>query len=305
MPSANSQKINAIRLSLLTAVVLGATKLGGGMYVQSAALFALAIDSFGDVLSSSFNYFFLSKSQEPADEDHHYGHGKFENFASLIQGLILVGSALYVIYRGGHKLIHQEPVVHVGVGAAIVILSFVVSFIVGHRVKAVGQKAKSQLVQIEAQHLLMDSYLYLVVLASLVFSNFGFYFVDPIGSFIVAGYILVVSLKIIKTSFDFLTDKALEESENEKIKTIIQDHYPTILGFDRLKTRRAPHASYISFRVYLCKKISLGQAHDVVDHIEKEIQKKISHAEVMIHPEPTKEDCALHEHKLHPRHFEI
>lgn len=304
MQSAESkQKLNAIRLSFFTALGLALFKLVFAMLTHSVAILALAVDSLGDLLSSAFNYFFLHKAEQPADADHHYGHGKFENFASLIQGLILIGSALFVVYRAVIKLLHHEAIYQAELGVAAMLICFIVNWIVGKKVEHVGEAHKSDLLRVEAMHLLMDSYLYLIVIGALIFSRFKLEIFDPIASFLVAGYIMWVAAKVIKSSFDVLMDKALSQEESEEIGRIINDHYPSILGYDRFQTRRAGSKKFVNFRLFICQKISLGEAHDILDHIEKEISKKILHCEVMAHAEPVREECSKHEHELHPRHF--
>src|SRR3990167_5828038 len=110
------QKVKAIRLSLGTACFLTVIKLVAALLTNSVALLSLAVDSLGDILSSLFNYFFLRAAEKPADEDHPYGHGKFENISSFVQGFILIGSALFVIYRSIQKLIYREEVYQLEVG---------------------------------------------------------------------------------------------------------------------------------------------------------------------------------------------
>jgi divalent metal cation (Fe/Co/Zn/Cd) transporter len=272
MSSPNTdKKTAAIRLSLFAALALAMLKLAVGFLTNSVAILSLAVDSLGDVLSSSFNLSFVKQAGKPADADHHFGHGKFENVGSFIQGIILVLSAGFVIFRAFQKLRFHEPVYQVDLGLGTIVVCFVVSFFVGRYVQRVGKE------------------------------RWGIF--DPIASLCVAGYILVVAFKVLRSSFDVLTDKTLTEAENEGIVRIINDHYPTILGYDRFGTRLSGAKKFISFRLFLCKKISLGQAHDVIDHIEKEIQEKVPHSEVMTHAEPAKEDCSKHEHTLHPRHF--
>ncbi|MBI3018447.1 MAG: cation transporter [Deltaproteobacteria bacterium] len=301
--SSSYQKVKVIQLSLGTACFLTVIKLAAALFTNSVALLSLAVDSLGDILSSLFNYFFLRAAEKPADEDHPYGHGKFENIASFIQGFILIGSALFVIYRSIQKLIYHEEVYQLEVGMGVIILSLVVSLGVGRKVRKVGKEHDSGLLEVEATHLLMDSYLYIAALVALVLSRFGFFIFDPIASLGIAVYILWVSAKILKSSFDVLTDRALSDQENQQVISIIQDHYPTILGYDRFQSRRSGSKKLINFRLFMCQKMSLGKAHEVVDHIEQEIVKKISNAEVLIHAEAAKEDCSKHEHKLDPRHF--
>lgn len=297
------QKLKAIRLSLSTAVALAILKLAVGFLTNSLAVLSSAADSIGDVLSSLFNLFFLEKAEKPADEDHHFGHGKFENFASLMQGFILLGSAGFLVYRSVVKLLHPETMHRIDLGVGTIVVCFLISFVVGKKVHRVGHESHSDLLKAEAAHLLVDSYLYLIVILALILSRFGFLFFDPIACFIVAGYIIWIAAKIVKSSFDVLTDKALKNEENEAIVKIIKEHYPTILGFDRFKSRKGGSKKFINFRLFLCKKITLDQAHDVIDHIEKEIESQIPDSEIMIHGEPTKEDCLKHEHALHPHHY--
>ncbi len=301
--SSSHEKVKVLKLSLGTACFLTAIKLAAALFTNSVVLLSLAVDSLGDILSSLFNYFFLRAAEKPADEDHPYGHGKFENIASFIQGFILVGSALFVIYRAIQKLIHHEEVVQLEVGMGVIVLSLVASLVVGRKVHKAGKEHESGVLEVEAMHLLMDSYLYGVALGALILSRFGFFIFDPIASLGIAAYILWVSVKILKSSFDVLTDRSLSEEENQKVFSIIQDHYPTILGYDRYQSRRSGSKKMINFRLFMCQKMSLKSAHDVVDHVEQEIMKKIHNAEVLIHAEATKEDCSKHEHKLDPRHF--
>jgi len=302
LPSGNN-KTNIILLSLATAIVLAILKFSVGWFTNSIAIISLAVDSFGDILSSIFNYTFMKKAQDPPDEEHPYGHGKFENFASFLQSLVLVVSAGIVIWKAIYKLMGHETVHHVGLGGGVIIVSFILSFVVGHKVERVGKKEGSSLLHLEAAHLLMDSYLYLVVFVSLILSHFGFSMFDPIASCIVAFYILWISFKMLRLSFDVLTDRSLTLEEKEQIFQIIREHYPTILGYDRFQSRRSGSRKLINFRLFICKKLSLGKAHDIIDHIEREIEKKILDTEVTIHPEPTKEECSKHEHVLESRHF--
>ncbi|MBI2646050.1 MAG: cation transporter [Deltaproteobacteria bacterium] len=301
--SSSHQKVKVLKLSLVTACFLTVIKLAAALLTNSVALLSLAVDSLGDILSSLFNYFFLRAAEKPADEDHPYGHGKFENVASFIQGFILIGSAIFVIYRAVQKLIHHEEVYQLEVGMGVIIVSLVASLVVGRKVHKVGKKHGSGLLEVEATHLLMDSYLYIVALGALILSRFGFFIFDPIASLGIAAYILWVSAKILKSSFDVLTDRALSEQESRQVIAIIQDHYPTVLGYDRFQSRQSGSKKLINFRLFMCQRMSLKSAHDVVDHVEQEIMKKISHAEVLIHAEATKEECSKHEHKLDPRHF--
>ncbi len=303
MPLDQSKKNNAIWLSLLTGITLFIFKLVVGILTHSVAILSLAVDSLGDIFSSCFNLFFLKQSQKPADEDHPYGHGKFENFGAFLQSLILFGSSALLIKEAIQKLIRHESVSNPELGVVSIAICFIISWVVAKRVHAVGEESQSELLKAEAAHLSMDSYLYAIVIGSLIASRFGFTFFDPIACFVVAGYIGFIAVKVIKASFDVLTDKSLTPSENDIVKKIIQDHYPSVLGFDRLQSRRSGPKKFINFRLHLCKEMSLGKAHDILDHVEKEIESKISESEVMVHAEPLMEDCSKHEHELSPQHF--
>jgi len=297
------RKMGAIRLSLGTAIFLAGFKLTVGILTQSVVILSLAVDSLADILSSLFNLFFLKQAEKPADEDHHFGHGKFENFGSLLQGFILFGTAGFVVFKAITKLIDAQPVHQIDLALGAIVISFGVSFFVGKHIQKVGKESHSSLLIVESSHLLMDSYLYLAAILGLVFARFGFGYFDPIAGFFVAGTVIWASAKIIKSSFDALTDKALIDTDNARIIEIIKDHYPTILGFDRFKSRKSGPKKFVNFRLFLCKRMTLEKSHDVVDHIEREIEKKILNSDVMAHAEPTNEDCSKHEHDLHPRHY--
>ena len=94
----SQRKLRAALLSIGTALFLLMLKLAVAMFTRSVSVLSLALDSLGDLLSSSFSYFSLRYAEVPPDEDHHFGHGKFENFATFVQSAILFLSA-EVLFR--------------------------------------------------------------------------------------------------------------------------------------------------------------------------------------------------------------
>lgn len=89
----------ATLISVNTAFMLAVVKLIGGVLTGSVSVLASAVDSILDIGSSTVNYFAIKQSEQPPDNDHRYGHAKFESLASLIQAGVITLSGLYILYE--------------------------------------------------------------------------------------------------------------------------------------------------------------------------------------------------------------
>ncbi|MEE8425476.1 MAG: cation diffusion facilitator family transporter, partial [Elusimicrobiota bacterium] len=96
--------------SMLLAAGLAALKIAAGLMANSVALLASALDSLMDLFTSGLNFVSLKFSQEPADADHPYGHGKIEAIAGSVQGLVIGVSGLALLVESIRRVVNAEPV---------------------------------------------------------------------------------------------------------------------------------------------------------------------------------------------------
>ena len=112
-------KIRAARYSILTAVSLALMKFVVGLLTGSLAVIASAVDSLLDIVMSGVNFLAIRQAEEPADEGHSFGHGKYETLATLIQSLVISASGLWIMVEAIHRLnegnikVQQLSLIHI------------------------------------------------------------------------------------------------------------------------------------------------------------------------------------------------
>ena len=139
----------------------------------------------------------------------------------------------------------------------------------------------------------MDVYTNLALLVGLILiSLFDLPWLDPVMSILVAIYILYESLRLLRHSMSDILDEQLPETVRHEIEALINDHKHELFGYHNLRTRRAGSQKLIDFHLTVCKHLSVEEAHDITDYIEKRIGEEIIGTDVTIHVEPCRRhDC--------------
>jgi cation diffusion facilitator family transporter len=264
---------SATVVATLTAALLAIVKFIVGALSGSIAVMASAIDSLLDLLVSMFNYVAITNAEKPADEKFNYGRGKFEAMASFIEGAVISGSGLFILYESINKLAHSEVVKNIDVSIYVMIFSFIVTAMLVLFLNYVAKKKNSLVIKSDALHYKTDMYTNGGVLISLVILQFtDFHAIDGIVGALIAIYIIYSASSLIKESFFMLTDRALEDEMVEQIENIITSK-KKISGYHYLKTRRSGNSYFLDVHLVFNRDLLLVDAHAVSDEIEDEISK--------------------------------
>ncbi len=287
MTRATSAKLSAARLSILTALGLALIKFATGVLTGSLAVLSSAIDSLLDLLMSGINFMAIRHAEQPADACHPYGHGKFETLSSIFQSFVIAASGAWIIYEAVQRLMTASPVTRTGIGIVVMSVSMIASFIISRHLRSVAASTDSTALQADALHFAMDVYTNLALLAALVAITFlELPWLDPVMSILVAVYILYEAFKLLRHGLRDILDEQLPETVRSEIETLIKEHKHELFGYHNLRTRRAGSQKLIDFHLTVCKHLSVEEAHDITDHIEKKIGEKIHGTDVTIHVEP-------------------
>lgn len=285
------RKERAARFAIAGAALLGILKLATGLLMASIGLISAAIDSLVDVLISTVNLFSIRLAESPADAGHPYGHGKAENLAGLLQAAVIGATGGWVIAEAIRRLIRGVPIRHVDWGIAILLISIAGSWLIAWRLRRTARETDSVVLLADSYHYATDIWTNLGVLVALVLIRVtGISLFDPLIAIGVGGFILGAAGQIARRSIRDLMDSALPAHEQRQIEQIIRSHAFVLSSHD-LRTRRSGSRRLIDFSLVLCRHLPLGEAHDLVDHIEKEIEAGIPHSDVVIHAEPCPEGC--------------
>jgi cation diffusion facilitator family transporter len=286
-----SRKARAERVAILAAGALAVAKAGAGLATNSIGLLSAAADSLFDVAVSSLNLLSIRIAASPADEGHPFGHGKAENLAGLLQTVViaLVGGGLLV--EAVRRLLWGVRPEHPEWGLVVMVVATVVSWLITRHLRRVGRETDSVVLLADALHYQTDVWTnggVLLGLALLWATGSGIF--DALIAIGVAGVILGSAYRLLVHSINDLMDAALPEAEQRAIEAVIQRHRFVVDHRD-LRTRRSGSQRQIDFTILACRHLPLGEAHDLVDHVEKEIEATIPGAHVVVHAEPVTPDC--------------
>lgn len=257
-----------------------------GIFSGSVSIISEAIHSMMDLIASFIAYYSVRISDNPPDDDHPYGHGKFENVSGVIEALLILIAALWIMYEAIHKILAPSPVnsIGIGIGSIVMFISAAVNFLVSTKLYKVARANDSIALEADALHLKTDVYSSLGVGAGLFLIWItDLYILDPVIAILVALFILRESFNLLNKAFNPLLDTALPVEELNKIKRLMNEMN---IQFHDLKTRKAGNIKFIDFHLEMPSATELGDVHQLCDDIEKLLQENVPHVRVNIHVEP-------------------
>lgn len=283
----NTQKKVAAGLSITSNAVIILLKIVAGILSGSISIISEAIHSFSDFLASVLTFFAVSRSSEPADKEHPFGHGKYEDMSGFIEGGLIILAGLYIIYESVKKLIWGYNLeFNSMLGIYVMAFAVIANFIVSSYLFYVAKKADSVSLYADAEHLRTDIFSSLGVLIGLILIKItGIVILDPIIAIIVAIIIIKAGYSISKETLNNLLDGSLPEEDMKKIESIL-DNNISIKGYKDLKTRKVGQCKDIEITIFFEPNLTIAQCHKICDEIEEEIAKSFTNITIIIHPEP-------------------
>jgi cation diffusion facilitator family transporter len=281
-------KSGAARLSIVSNSALIVLKLVAGAVTGSIAILTEALHSSIDLLASIVAYFSVRKADEPADADHMYGHAKIENLAAAIEGMLILVGAGVIVYEAARRLTIGGHVESLGFGIAAVGVSVLVNLGVSTYLYRRARLHDSPALEGDAAHLRVDALTSLAVVVGLVLVDVtGVVELDSIVALMVAAAIVYAGVRILMRSSRVLVDEALPPEELDVVREVINS-YPSaeLVGFHKLRGRRAGSARYIDFHLQFAPGTPLELAHWIAHELADQVRGRIRGAEVLIHLEP-------------------
>lgn len=286
--ASNENKI-AAAVSILSNSSLIILKFFAGIVSGSIGIISEAVHSSADLLASVMTYFSVSKSAQPPDADHQFGHGKYEDFTSFIEGLLIILAAFFIIYEAMEKIIFSSSLkINVNVGIVVMFISMAANFFASAYLFRTAKKTRSTALYADGEHLRTDVYSSMSVFLGLILVKVtGNQIFDPIIAIVVAIIIFTVGYKICKAAKDSLLDRSLSEGENLKIKEIINQYKESgIIELKVLRTRNAGLSKNIEIVLIVEKSMQISESHKLCNKIEAEIEANLHNTVITIHLEP-------------------
>ncbi len=295
----SSQK-KATIVSTSVATLLLFVKLLIGIAGGSVAVLASAIDSLLDMAVSVFNFFAIKKAEEEPNEHYHYGKGKIQAIAGVIEGTVITMSGLFIIYEAVQKWRLGKETTLLLPSVTAMVISIAVTFLLVRYLLAVAKKTDNIVIKADALHYQTDLWSNTAVLAALVLVWLtGYDVIDAIFGLGIGVYIVYSAYEIIAEGIAILLDRSLDEETVAKIEKIIASH-PEVNGYHWLRTRTDGTTNFIEFHMVLHPDMTLMEAHRIAEKIEFEIVKLDPQKRWVITPHfDPYDDSELNEALLH------
>ena len=285
----NRKKQFVAGLSITSNVILSVLKIITGIMSGSLSIISEAIHSLSDFLASVLTFFSVLKSSKPADTDHPYGHGKYEDMAGFIEGVLIILASIFIIYEAAKKIVFGIDMDTENIlGMAVMLVAVVFNIIVSSLLFKVAKESNSISLYADGEHLRTDVYSSLGVLIGLILIKItGYSVLDPVIAILVAVIIFRAGYTISKRAASNLLDHSLPEENIDKIKQIISAYKDSVtLKKGSLKARQVGPTKDIDMILQFPENTSICDCHKICDEIENRIQLLYPNCSISIHAEP-------------------
>lgn len=284
-----SERMRSIRrvlwIILLLNLGVAAAKYAWGTLSGSASMQADGIHSVFDSAGNVVGLVGISLAARPADTGHPYGHAKFETYASLVIGVLLLLAAFEVGSSAAAKLAAGSYTAEVG-PMSFVVMAGTLAVNLGVTVyeRRFAKRLKSEVLAADANHTLSDALVSVGVIAGLAAVALGFPMADPIMALVVTVAILATAYDVFKHALATLSDRArIPEDELRAVALAV----PGVRGVHRIRTRGTEGEVYADLHVLVDPSMTVADAHRLADEVEADIKERFANViEVLVHIEP-------------------
>jgi cation diffusion facilitator family transporter len=238
----------------------------------------------------------LTIAARPADNSHTFGHSKAEYFASLVEGILILGAAAAISYTAINRFIHPRPLEQMGFGLVVSTGASVVNFVVARILMKAGKKYNSITLEADSQHLMTDVWTSVGVIGGLVVVSLSnWLLLDPLMALIVAVNIVWTGINLVRRSVDGLMDIALPEPEQKIVEAVMVKYRTMNVEFHALRTRQAASRRFLSVHMLVPGNWTVHDAHHIAEDFEGDIRAGIGEAIISTHLEPVDDEISIHD----------
>ena len=265
-----------LKLSVGVAVTTIVLKTGAWWFTDSVSLLSDAMESVVNLAGAIFALAMVTVAQQPADEDHPYGHHKAEYFSSGFEGVLILVASLAIIGAAAHRLWNPQPLDALGLGLVLSVVSSVLNGLLGWGMLRTAREHRSIALEADARHLFTDVWTSAGVVIGLVAVQFsGWLWLDPVMAIAVALNILREAVHLIRRSADGLMDRALELQWRDEIERQLDVFRHQAIRFDHVVTRQAGQRRFVDLHMHMPAAWTLGRAAAVRISVEQALMSAV------------------------------
>jgi cation diffusion facilitator family transporter len=256
-----------------------------GIMTGSMGILSEAAHSALDLGAALLTLFAVKVSDKPADDEHHYGHGKVESVSALIETGLLFLTSAWIIYEAFHRILAKNFAVEATwYGFAIIIISIIVDISRSRALKKVAKETNSQALEADALHFSSDIWSSGVVLVGLIFVAFGVKGADAFAAVGVSIFVLVAGYRLGKRTIDVLIDAAPEGIADIVKETV--GGVEGVINIEKVRVRPLGTSVFIEAEININRKFSIIKVKEIAKKAKEAIQQKIIGSDVLVTANP-------------------
>jgi len=287
--STPSRQEAAKRSTLVSVVVnigLTISQISTGILAGSAGLIADGVHSLSDLVADFVVLFANHHSQKAPDDDHHYGHQRYENAASLTLGLLLLAVGVGMLWSAFLKIEQPGSVQQVkSVAIWVALAALLAKELLFRYMLNVAKKVRSSMLVANAWHARSDAAASLVVAIGITGSLMGYPILDPLAAMIVGFMITKMGWGFAWDALHDLMDRAVDDETVQAIRVTLTET-PGVLGWHDLKTRKAGDMILVDVHLEIDADITVEQGHDIALDARRRVMERHAVLNLMTHVDP-------------------
>jgi ferrous-iron efflux pump FieF len=293
--------MNSLRIAALLSAILALAKGGAFMWSGSIVVLASFLDSLVDTFLSFLNFKISKWSQEQPDSEHPYGHGGFEVMTSMMQGMLIAGSGVMVLFQALDRVFAPKSIEDISLDRLPVALGvMVISTLFAVVITSILNRAKNKIEASDRRNLSVDAdhahysgdvWQNSVAIVGLVLSwKLHTPWADVVAGFIAGFLLLWTSYPVLKFSVRDVMNSDYDPKLRSQVESIVAHcNIPEVKGMHRLRTRSLGPNRFVDFHLKLPNNIPLIEAHEISYRIETVIRNAIPGVDVLMHLDPESE----------------
>jgi cation diffusion facilitator family transporter len=259
----------------------------------SVALLSDAIESIVNVATAIAALLAIRFAAQPADANHPYGHHKAEYVSAVVEGALIIVAAIAILHEAYGAFLKPRLIDAPWTGLAVNGVATLLNGLWCYVLIRQGRSRKSPALVADGKHLFADVVSSLGVVAGVSLAAVtGYAVLDPILAGLVALNVLWSGWQLMKQSVSGLLDEALPPEDLARVRAIIAANADGAIEAHDIRTRHAGRMTFVDFHLVVTGTMTVAEAHDICDRLERAIKAEVTDALISIHVEP--DDKAKH-----------
>ncbi|MHB1377898.1 MAG: cation diffusion facilitator family transporter, partial [Candidatus Humimicrobiaceae bacterium] len=280
--------------SLATSIFLVIIKTIVAYTSNSLGVYSEALNNSLDIVTVLITFLAIRVSIKPADKDHPYGHGKYENFSAFLETIIIGLLSVYIIYKSIARIVSKNYSLNINIYVFIVLVfSIFINIIRVIYIRNIALKYNSPVFKADFINYSGDILSSVIVIGGLIFAKYGLNIADPIASIIISLIILFFSgrlaLKTVKDLLGYIPAKLTDIIES------ILNNFEEIQKIDQIRIQEVGNIKFINIQLSLKSSLHLSQVEQIKEKIKNKLSGELADSEIFIETKSSLYDSNLND----------